>query len=149
MRKLIFLSTLSIFFGGVIYIAFRSSSIILFKWLYDIPVIDDFVKNLRISTLPYKEYIPDWFLYSLPDGLWMFSYSCIILIIWKRVINKYSLIWLLILPILSILIEFLQYYDYFKGTFDVLDIVFFIFGSLLPILINKKIKNRNTYTEAI
>ena len=149
MRKLILLSTLSIFFGGVIYIAFRSSSIILFKWLYDIPVIDDFVKNLRISTLPYKEYIPDWFLYSLPDGLWMFSYSCIILIIWKRVINKYSLIWLLILPILSILIEFLQYYDYFNGTFDVLDIVFFIFGSLLPILINKKIKNRNTYTEAI
>ena len=149
MRKLIFLSTLSIFFGGVIYIAFRSSSIILFKWLYDIPVIDDFVKNLRISTLPYKEYIPDWFLYSLPDGLWMFSYSCIILIIWKRVINKYSLIWLLILPILSILIEFLQYYDYFNGTFDVLDIVFFIFGSLLPILINKKIKNRNTYTEGV
>ena len=149
MRKLILLSTLSIFFGGVIYIAFRSSSITLFKWLYDIPVIDDFVKNLRISTLPYKEYIPDWFLYSLPDGLWMFSYSCIILIIWKRVINKYSLIWLLILPILSILIEFLQYYDYFNGTFDVLDIVFFIFGSLLPILINKKIKNRNTYTEAI
>ena len=149
MRKLILLSTLSIFFGGVIYIAFRSSSITLFKWLYDIPVIDDFVKNLRISTLPYKEYIPDWFLYSLPDGLWMFSYSCIILIIWKRVINKYSLIWLLILPILSILIEFLQYYDYFNGTFDVLDIVFFIFGSLLPILINKKIKNRNTYTEGV
>ena len=149
MRKLILLSTLSIFFGGVIYIAFRSSSITLFKWLYDIPVIDDFVKNLRISTLPYKEYIPDWFLYSLPDGLWMFSYSCIILIIWKMEINKYSLIWLLILPILSILIEFLQYYDYFNGTFDVLDIVFFIFGSLLPILINKKIKNRNTYTEAI
>ena len=149
MRKLIFLSTLSIFFGGVIYIAFRSSSITLFRWLYNIPVIDDFVKNLRITTFTYKEYIPDWFLYSLPDGLWMFSYSCIILIIWKREINKYSLIWLLILPILSIMIEFLQYYDYFDGTFDILDIVFFIFGSLFPILINKKIKNRNTYTEGV
>ena len=139
MRKLIFLSILSILFGGVIYIAFRSSSIILFKWI-DYIVLIDLVENLRIVTLPYKEYLPDWFLYSLPDGLWMFSYSCIVLVIWKRKITKYSLLWLLSLPMISILFEVLQYYDYFNGTFDIIDIVFFIFGSLLPILINKKMK---------
>ena len=139
MRKLIFLSILSILFGGVIYIAFRSSSIILFKWIDYIMLIDP-VENLRIVTLPYNEYLPDWFLYSLPDGLWMFSYSCIVLVIWKRKITKYSLLWLLSLPMISILLEVLQYYDYFNGTFDIIDIVFFIFGSLLPILINKKIK---------
>ena len=139
MRKLIFLSILSILFGGVIYIAFRSSSIILFKWIDYIVLIDP-VENLRIVTLPYKEYLPDWFLYSLPDGLWMFSYSCIVLVIWKRKITKYSLLWLLSLPMISILFEVLQYYDYFNGTFDIIDIVFFIFGSLLPILINKKMK---------
>ena len=139
MRKLIFLSILSILFGGVIYIAFRSSSIILFNWIDYIVLIDP-VENLRIVTLPYKEYLPEWFLYSLPDGLWMFSYSCIVLVIWKRKITKYSLLWLLSLPMISILLEVLQYYDYFNGTFDIIDIVFFIFGSLLPILINKKIK---------
>jgi hypothetical protein len=139
MRKLIFLSILSILFGGVIYIAFRSSSIILFKWIDYIVLIDP-VENLRIVTLPYKEYLPDWFLYSLPDGLWMFSYSCIVLVIWKRKITKYSLLWLLSLPMISILFEVLQYYDYFNGTFDIIDIIFFIFGSLLPILINKKMK---------
>ena len=148
MRKLIFLSILSILFGGAIYIGFRSSSIILFDWIDYIKLIN-IVENFRFFTLQYQDYFPHWFLYSLPDGLWMFSYSCIILIIWKRKINKYSIIWLLILPILSILIEFLQYYDYVNGTFDILDIVFFIFGSLLPILINKKIKNRNTYTEGV
>ena len=139
MRKLIFLSILSILFGGVIYIAFRSSSIILFKWIDYIVLIDP-VENLRIVTLPYKEYLPDWFLYSLPDGLWMFSYSCIVLVIWKRKITKYSLMWLLSLPMISILFEVLQYYDYFNGTFDIIDIIFYIFGSLLPILINKKMK---------
>ena len=139
MRKLIFLSILSILFGGVIYIAFRSSSIILFKWIDYIVLIDP-VENLRIVTLPYKEYLPDWFLYSLPDGLWMFSYSCIVLVIWKRKITKYSLLWLLSLPMISILFEVLQYYDCFNGTFDIIDIIFYIFGSLLPILINKKIK---------
>jgi hypothetical protein len=139
MRKLIFLSILSILFGGAIYIALRSSSIILFKWIDYIMLIDP-VENLRIVTLPYKEYLPEWFLYSLPDGLWMFSYSCIVLVIWKRKITKYSLLWLLSLPMISILFEVLQYYDYFNGTFDIIDIVFYIFGSLLPILINKKIK---------
>ena len=139
MRKLIFLSILSILFGGVIYIAFRSSSIILFKWIDYIVLIDP-VENLRIVTLPYKEYLPDWFLYSLPDGLWMFSYSCIVLVIWERKITKYSLLWLLSLPMISILFEVLQYYDYFNGTFDIIDIIFYIFGSLLPILINKKTK---------
>ena len=139
MRKLIFLSILSILFGGVIYIAFRSSNIILFKWIDYIVLIDP-VENLRIVTLPYKEYLPDWFLYSLPDGLWMFSYSCIVLVIWKRKITKYSLLWLLSLPMISILFEVLQYYNYFNGTFDIIDIVFFIFGSLLPILINERMK---------
>jgi hypothetical protein len=139
MRKLIFLSILSILFGGVIYIAFRSSSIILFKWIDYIMLIDP-VENLRIVTLPYNEYLPDWFLYSLPDGLWMFSYSCIVLVIWERKITKYSLLWLLSLPMISILFEVLQYYDYFNGTFDIIDIIFYIFGSLLPILINKKTK---------
>ena len=143
MRKLIFLSILSILFGGVIYIAFRISSIILFKWIDYIVLIDP-VENLRIVTLPYKEYLPDWFLYSLPDGLWMFSYSCIVLVIWKSKITKYSLLWLLSLPMISILFEALQYYDYINGTFDVIDIIFFIFGSLLPILINKKLRKCKT-----
>ena len=139
MRKLIFLSILSILFGGLIYIAFRSSSIILFKWI-DYMVLIDSVEDLRRVTLPFKENLPDWFLYSLPDGLWMFSYSCVVLIIWKREITKYSLLWLLSLPMISIFCEILQYY-YINGTFDVIDIIFYIFGALLPILINKKIKN--------
>jgi len=139
MRKLTFLSIFSILFGGFIYIAFRSSSIILFNWMDYIVLIDP-IENLRIVTLPYKEYLPDWFLYSLPDGLWMFSYSCIVLVIWKRKITKYSLLWLLSLPVISILFEVLQYYHYINGTFDVIDIIFFIFGALLPILINKKMK---------
>ena len=139
MRKLIFLSILSILLGGVIYIAFRSSSIILFKWIDYIVLIDP-VENLRIVTLPYKEYLSEWFLYSLPDGLWMFSYSCIVLVIWKRKITKYSLLWLLSLPMISILFEVLQYYNYFNGTFDIVDIFFFLMGSLLPILINEKCK---------
>ena len=143
MRKLIFLSILSILLGGVIYIAFRSSSIILFKWIDYIVLIDP-VENLRIVTLPYKKYLSKWFLYSLPDGLWMFSYSCIVLVIWKRKITKYSLLWLLSLPMISILFEVLQYYNYFNGTFDIVDIFFFLMGSLLPILINKKMKNENS-----
>ena len=125
-------------FGGFIYIGFRSSNIILFNWINYTGFLD-LVYDLRIITLPYKERLPDWFLYCLPDGLWIFSYVCFVLIIWKRKITKYSLLWILSLPLIFILCEFLQYYGCVPGTFDVFDIIFFIFGALLPILVNKKI----------
>lgn len=144
MRKLIFLSIVSIVFGGIIYTGFRSSSIILFNWIEYIGLIN-LVENLRIFTLEYKDSLPLWFLYSLPDGLWMFSYSCIVLVIWKMEVTKHSLLCILSLLMFSIIFEILQYYQYVNGTFDIIDIIFFIFGGLLPLYINQKIKHETLY----
>ena len=144
MRKLIFLSIVSIVFGGIIYTGFRSSSIILFNWIEYIGLIN-LVENLRIFTLEYKDSLPLWFLYSLPDGLWMFSYSCIVLVIWRMEVTKYSLLCILSLLMFSIIFEILQYYQYVNGTFDIIDIIFFIFGGLFPLYINQKIKHEKLY----
>ena len=143
MKKLLYLSILSIFFGGFIYIAFRSENIILFKWINSIYLIDP-VQDLRKITLPYKDNLYNWFLYSLPDGLFIFSYTCAMLVIWERKFTKKSTLWILTLPLISILIEILQYNNYIIGTFDIFDIIFYIFGLIIPILINLIINKNET-----
>ncbi len=142
MKKNLLLSFLSILIGGLIYLAFRSTDIILFKFLNYLG-LKNLIYDLRHFTYEFKFFLPNWFLYSLPDGLWLFSYQCIVLIIWKFNLNKSSLFWLFILPVLFILVEFFQLYGILKGTFDWFDILFFIFGSLLPIIINKKYINES------
>ena len=140
MKKNLLLSFLSLLIGVLIYLAFRSTDIILFKFLNYFG-LKNLIHDFRHFTYDFKFILPNWFLYSLPDGLWLFSYQCIVLTIWKFSLNNNSLIWLFILPVLFILVEFLQLYDVLKGTFDWFDILFFIFGSLLPISINKKYIN--------
>ena len=140
MKKNLLISFLSLLIGVLIYLAFRSTDIILFEFLNYFG-LKNLIYDFRHFTYDFKFILPNWFLYSLPDGLWLFSYQCIVLTIWKFSINNSSLIWLLILPVLFILVEFLQLYDVLKGTFDWFDILFFIFGSLLPIIINKKYIN--------
>ena len=136
-RKLIILSILSILFGGFIYVAFRSDSIILFSWI-DYIGFTELIDNLRLKTLPYKDGVPDWVLYSLPDGLWLFSFSSAVMVIWEGEITRYSLILLLSMLILVISLEVLQCYNIIDGTFDIIDIIFFIFGAVLPVWVFKK-----------
>ena len=138
-RKLIFLSILSILFGGFIYVAFRSDSIVLFSWIDYIGFAEP-IDNLRLKTLPYKDGVPDWVLYSLPDGLWLFSFSSAVMVIWEMEITRYSLILLLSILILVISLEALQYYNIINGTFDIIDVIFFIFGAVLPMWVFKKTK---------
>jgi len=139
-RKLIFLSILSILFGGFIYVAFRSDSIILFSWI-DYIGFTESIDNLRLKTLPYKDIFPDWVLYSLPDGLWLFSFSSAVMVIWERELKLYSFIIWISMLILVISLEILQYYNIINGTFDIIDIIFFIFAAILPVWIFKKTKN--------
>ena len=60
-------------------------------------------------------------------------------------VTKYSLLCILSLLMFSIIFEILQYYQYVNGTFDIIDIIFFIFGGLLPLYINQKIKHETLY----
>ena len=125
--------------GGLIYISFRTDTLVMFKWFSAIslgPIISD----LRIITMQVTPILPDWFLYSLPDGLWIFSYVALIMAIWKNKINKESIFWVLIIPFIAIMSEIGQLYALVPGTFDILDLTFYLLGVLTPfIFINNTI----------
>ena len=63
--------------GGLIYVCFRSKTLRFFAWIDKIG-FSNVVNEIRIIIYPCKEILPNWFINSLPDGLWVYSFSAII-----------------------------------------------------------------------
>ena len=120
------LAILSLFCGGLIYLCFRSSSLLMFK-LIEFLHLGVIVIFLRKAFL-LSSFMPKWVIYSLPDGLWMFSCTSLILNVWNNRLNKQSMVWIISMPAIAILSEFLQLFHLIRGTFDILDIASYLIG---------------------
>lgn len=139
-KQLFFGSFSTIFLGGLIYVLFRSPSILMFEW-FDQINLSKYVLELRSHIDSYSLILPNWFLYSLPDGLWLFSCVSLLLIIWDNKVSKKNIFWILLLPIIAVSSELAQFMEIIPGTFDILDLIFYIAGTVLPILFFTNFKN--------
>lgn len=124
-----------LFIGGLIYVSFRSLSLRLFSW-FEYTGINTFTLFIRNSILPIKDYLPSWIYFSLPDGLWVYSFSSALLILWGEQFSKVKY-WLLIPLLFGVFIEFAQGLKIFPGTFDIMDFTFSIIALALSIIILK------------
>ncbi|MGV0936306.1 hypothetical protein [Empedobacter falsenii] len=135
---------LPLLIGFIIYISFRSETLRMFEWIEYLRI--DFIIDIIRKTLnPYKNYLKSSIIFSLPDGLWLFSFVNLILLINYKSKN---LIYYLLLPIsLSFLPEILQFFNLFSGTFDYFDLLYCIvalmFNYYIYIKIFKKWKKYN------
>ncbi|OXA79129.1 hypothetical protein SAMN05444397_102370 [Flavobacterium aquidurense] len=123
--------------GSLIYILFRTPSLRMFFWFEKLHFLD-FIKSLRSFTITNVNNFPDFVLYSLPDGLWVFSYVSFILYQWENKIKSENLVWIFIIPIISITSELGQIIKIVPGTFDITDLLMYSLGTLLPFLIYHK-----------
>lgn len=114
--------------GGMIYVLFRPQHLLMFDWIETIGLTDG------INTMRERGNIlfPEWIIYSLPDGLWIFSYSLCIGSIWEFEIKK-CIPALLMLPAISVFDEILQSLNMVPGTFDLMDIFAYSISSLIGI----------------
>lgn len=120
-------------FGGLFYIFFRSSSIYLFN-LFKITDTIDLINSLRSFTLPIVNQIPSSIIYSLPDGIWVYSGTYSYLIIWNNSPNNYlNYFWITSILLISITTEILQKINLFPGTFSYNDIIFMFLFFILSI----------------
>ena len=118
----------------------------MFSW-FDSINLSTAISELRLFTIPLSDHLPNWFLYSLPDGLWLFSYLSVLLVVWDNAISKHNIYWLLLVPIVAIFSEIGQLVEIVPGTFDIFDLIFYLWGTVLPILIftnSKTIKSQTT-----
>ena len=130
-RQQLILHIISLITGSLIYICFRTNTLVMFKWFVKL-MLTSAINAIREYSLPFSDKLPSWFLYSLPDGLWIFSYICLMMFIWRQIINRNNLFWFTLLPMIAILSEIGQLFQIVPGTFDIIDIVFYVVGSFLP-----------------
>ena len=136
---------LTLLTGGFIYILFRPDTLKMFGW-FDKLNFTESLEQIRNITLPYLDHLPNWFLYSLPDGLWLFSYISLLLAIWGNEITKQNILWLFLIPIIAIFSEIGQFISIVPGTFDMMDMAFYVSGVVLPILLfSRPLKTGNLY----
>lgn len=121
--------------GGIIYISFRSVSLRLFNW-FEIVGLKTVITSIRNSFLPFKNELPSWTYFSLPDGLWVYAFSSALIILWGDQFKdgKY---WLLIPLLFGAFIEMAQKIKIFPGTFDIIDFTFSLIALALSIIILK------------
>ena len=121
--------------GGLIYIFFRPSSTLLLKW-------SNIISWSLIGEI--REYIkteinaPDWIVFNLPDGLFIYSYVIAMMIIWRDLDRKLRnlIFYFAIIPVF--LHEFLQLTEYIPGTFDQVDIAAYLISAFGAKLIFEK-----------
>lgn len=123
-----------VIFGGFIYIIFRGEDLVMFRWFkyLNLSAVIAIIKNFRDIFS-----FPEWFIYSLPDGLWVFSYIAVSLEVWKYSFTKENFFWIFSIPFFAVLSEFLQLFRIVPGTFDFIDIAFYLLGIILPCISSK------------
>lgn len=138
MRKLrvltLIIGLLSIILGGSIYLFFRSETLLMFGWLKSMGIYD------AISAMRTETCDGGWLIYSLPDGLWLFSYILIMSALWSFDVRK-TMLYSAPLVIIAIGSELLQLPHLISGTFDVIDLLCYIGASIFGCVYIKIIIN--------
>jgi hypothetical protein len=118
--------------GASIYIFFRETNLLIYSWL-GISEEIALIQNNKVNGLQ----LPDWVLYQLPDGLWLFSFVILLGAICKTYhfniyISSFAFF-------LAITLEFLQK-KYLPGIFDRADIIAYIIVLILIFILYKLFK---------
>lgn len=150
MKKKVLFIYLPIILGVLIYILFRSKSLFYFQ-IFKLLNLDIYIIEVRKFVFLYRKLIPNWVIYSLPDGLWIFSFGSALLFNFKN-FNK-KLIIFCIAFLTTILFEYVQFYfgghGSLFGTFDIADLVCFFSAFFLCIILNSLLYLRDKSIKSV
>ena len=119
----------SILLALIIYVNYRNATFVFSKPLNDLG-LSSFLYFERLNDLV----LPSWIVNSLPDGLWMLSLSLAIIMIWGFKITRQLILWFGVGISLGVSFEMMQWFSFFPGTFDLVDLSFIIVFGFLPFL---------------
>jgi hypothetical protein len=118
--------------GGIIYYFCRRHNIVFFSWL-DKGGFCNVIDDGPIIVLP-RNLVVHLFIYSLPDGLWLFAFANAMQLIWRE--KRFSIIILASLGVFSVGHELGQAFGFVSGTFDIIDVAMYLFALGFSLIIN-------------
>jgi len=131
-------------FGGIIYLLFRADSLMMFRWA-DAIGVKSVLDDLRIYYTTIQMDNSNWFFFSLPGGLWVYSFTSFMLIVWGLKFSRHSIFWISIGPLIALGGEIGQAFGVVIGTFDPTDLLLCLIGSILPLVILFPTNKENFY----
>lgn len=129
-------SFLPLLAGTLIYLLWRVDTLVAFRWLSMIHM-SEIIVAARGLVGSWAPHFPEWFLYNLPDGLWVFAATNAMAAIWLHDRHAGARLWVLLPAILALLSEGGQYTNHLPGTFCVGDVVAYLAGTFLALLVIK------------
>lgn len=119
LRPLLFHALTPLLLGGVIYIAWRSRTLLMFRW-FEIVGVD--VQPTRDAL---SEFAPtsDVVLFSLPNALWAYALVSFFCIVWHEQPGTTARLWIAAACTLAVAPEIGQSLGFISGTFDRLDLL--------------------------
>jgi hypothetical protein len=131
MKLKIFIGFLPVFLGGLIYLTYRADTLLMFNWLKFIG-FTELVNFLRTNNQLQNLTIPHWVKFSLPDALWLYSFTYTILLLWDFKITRQSVLWIFLAPTVGIFSEMGQLIGIIPGTFDSSDLLLLLLSASVP-----------------
>lgn len=117
---------LPIVIGAGIYTLWRSKRLLVFTW-YGWLGLHTQLLTLRANVASVRHLLPDFVLYSLPDALWVYSFTFLMQAVWFRHSLSYGRIFWTFLPVsLAVGAEIGQLLKVVPGTFDFMDVAGYV-----------------------
>lgn len=118
--------------GSIIYLIFRQNVFFL-SW-----IDEDFLRVFHNdSSFIEKNWLGEFILYSLPDGLW-YAALLIILIPLGQINSQLNRSLIIIGILLPFILEILQFFRMLIGTFDTIDLITYVLTFLIIMLCERK-----------
>ena len=125
--KLLFIHfILPISIGTLIYLLFRPTYLNVFYWAQALSFYSFVLKARALLDIGY--YLPEWFIYSLPNGLWAYSFMFFMSFIWGDVKSLGKTFFVVLVVALSVGSELGQLLSIVPGTFCLTDVFLYTFG---------------------
>ncbi len=118
---------LPILVGALIYTFWRKPTLLVFSW-YDFVGLNEQIIQWRSSAQAVRAVLPNWFLFCLPDGLWVYGITAFMAALWINAPKAYFIFWISVGPILAIGGELGQLIGFVQGTYELTDIAFYLVG---------------------
>lgn len=121
---------LPLLIGGLIYIFWRVDHLFMFRW-FDMLGLTPIIESMRAVAMPARPFVPDWILFSLPDGTWV--YACVAFFgrLWREGPRWAQVLWIGMGPAMAIGGELGQIPGWVPGTFDWVDFVCYVVATVI------------------
>lgn len=136
-KTYILFSVLLILIGELIYIIYRPLTLYMFRAFEQIGLLDNIIFFRASRLFPPIGTVPEWVVYSLPDGMWLLSYMFAMEFIWNNDGKFIKLLFIWIMPIAIIIHEFFQLMRLANGTWDINDLTSYIIAIIIYLLTKK------------